>query len=245
MIVLFAPSESKQEGGNLSPLEKESLFFADLYHYRLEAIEKYEHFILNASEPELSKLFGIKEQKEYAKYLRSFREAKTMKAIERYNGVAYEYLDYSTLNQQEQKYIDDNVIIFSNLFGPLRASDRIPDYKVKQSEEIDGFNLEKHYQKYFTDAIGNCIGNDEVLDLRAGFYEKFYVHSTPVTTMKFLRDGKVVSHWAKAYRGLVLRTAAKGKVQSIDELLAMEISGLKLEEIHELKKKKEIIYTIL
>jgi cytoplasmic iron level regulating protein YaaA (DUF328/UPF0246 family) len=32
-------------------------------------------------------------------------------------------LEYASLPKQTQKYIDDNVILFSNLFGVLSASD--------------------------------------------------------------------------------------------------------------------------
>ena len=87
--------------------------------------------------------------------------------------------------------------------------------------------------------------NQEILDLRAGFYDKFYIPKNPITTLKFLKEGKVVSHWAKAYRGIVLRTAATHQVQSVAELLALNIEGLVLSEIIQSKKKKEIIYTIV
>ena len=50
-----------------------------------------------------------------------------MKAIERYDGVAYDYLKYSDLNNDEKDYIDFNVIIFSNLYGPILASDKVQD----------------------------------------------------------------------------------------------------------------------
>ena len=34
-----------------------------------------------------------------------------MKAILRYEGVAYDYLEYKVLDKNEQKYIDENVFI--------------------------------------------------------------------------------------------------------------------------------------
>jgi hypothetical protein len=62
--------------------------------------------------------------------------------------------------------------------------------------------------------------------------------------LKFLKGGKEVSHWAKAYRGIVLREAAKYQISSIEGLLALKIEGLMIHEIIETKKKKEIVYTI-
>ena len=59
-----------------------------------------------------------------------------------------------------------------------------------------------------------------------------------------MKDGKVVSHWAKAYRGIVLREIAKAGVESIEEFMKLPIEGLSIEEIQTKKNKTEIIYSI-
>lgn len=245
MIILFAPSEGKREGGDLPPLNPESFIFPELYPNRLEVIELYEKLKREGSDAELSEIFGLKDTKEHERYKIPFEGSGAMKAILRYDGVAYDHLNYPQLPQEAQTYIDTHVILFSNLFGPLRASDAIPDYKFKQGSAIATFAPEKFYKERFSDALDRLIGEDEVLDIRAGFYDKFYIPKFPPTTLKFLKEGKVVSHWAKAYRGIVLREAAKNRVETIQELLALDIMGLKLEEIHEKKKGKEVIFTIL
>ena len=63
--------------------------------------------------------------------------------------------------------------------------------------------------------------------------------------MKFIKDGKVVSHWAKAYRGIILKLLAQNSVKTIDELMSMEIQNLKIEEIKKQKQKSEIVYSII
>jgi cytoplasmic iron level regulating protein YaaA (DUF328/UPF0246 family) len=62
--------------------------------------------------------------------------------------------------------------------------------------------------------------------------------------MKFIKNGKVVSHWAKAYRGIVLREMAKNKIKTEQDLLNLQIDKLTLIEIQETKNKKIIIYEI-
>ena len=126
MIILFSPSEGKQEGGELPPLNPQSLIFPDLYPQRLAVMEQYESLIQNGSDQELYELFRIKDPKEYDRYRTSLTSLPTMKAVERYEGVAYDYLTYSELSDAAQNYIDEHTIIFSNLFGPIRASDRFP-----------------------------------------------------------------------------------------------------------------------
>lgn len=245
MIILFSPSEGKQEGGNLAPLNSESLLFPHLYSKRLEVIEQYEKLTQSGSDEQLYELFGIKDTKEYDRFRNSFSAMPTMKAIERYDGVAYDYLNYPGVSVDAQNYIDTKTILFSNLFGPIRAGDPIPDYKLKQGASIGSFAPEKHYKEYFSAALDELNAEEEILDLRAGFYDKFYTPSKPYVTLKFLKEGKVVSHWAKAYRGIVLREAAKHQISSTQELLAMNIDGLNVREILETKKKKEIVYTIV
>lgn len=245
MIILFSPSEGKREGGALAPLYQQSLIFPDLYPKRLEVIEQYQKLTQNGSDEELYKLFGIKETKEYGRYKQSFTTAPTMKAIERYDGVAYDYLTYTQLSLESQHYIDSNTIIFSNLFGPISAGNHIPDYKLKQGSSIGSFIPDKYYKENFSGALDELIGDNEILDLRAGYYDKFYIPQKPSVILQFLKEEKVVSHWAKAYRGILLREVANHQIGSIDELIGMNVEGLMIREIIERKMKKEIIYSIV
>ncbi len=88
------------------------------------------------------------------------------------------------------------------------------------------------------------LEGDEILDLRAGFYDKFYKPQKNYTTLKFIKDGKVVSHWAKAYRGIVLREIAKAKVETIEAFMKLPIENLSIKEIQTKKNRTEIIYEI-
>ncbi|MCG3720629.1 YaaA family protein, partial [Aliarcobacter butzleri] len=133
---------------------------------------------------------------------------------------------------------------FSNLFGVLKASDEIPDYKLKQGETFENLKIEKFYCDNFSSKLDEFLKDEDVIDLRAGFYEKFYQIKKPYTTMKFIKEGKVVSHWAKAYRGIILRLLSQNNIQNIDELMSMEIDNLSIEEIKKQKLKTEIIYSI-
>lgn len=244
MIILFSPSEGKRHGGELPPLNSSSFIFPELYSKRCEMMEAYQNVVQNGDLQTLQTLFGIKDPKVFEHYTTPLQSALTLKAIERYDGVAYGYLAYSTLSSEAQRYIDSQVIIFSNLFGAVLGGDFLPDYKLKQGATIEGITPEKFYKEHFSEALDTMIGDQEILDLRAGFYEKFYTPKQHVTTLTFLKGGKVVSHWAKAYRGLVLRTVAEHTSDSLDSFLAINMEGLKLFAIKEGKKKREIIYEI-
>ncbi|WP_457592842.1 YaaA family protein [Hydrogenimonas sp.] len=246
MTILFAPSESKREGGVLAPIDETAFLFPELYEKRTEAAGIYRDFVQNGSTEALQKLFGVKDETLLDRYRADIFTAKTMKAIERYEGVAYDYLGYSTLPEDARNYLDEHLIIFSNLFGPLRGGDRLPDYKLKQGEHIGTFAPERFYKEQFTARLNDYLErNGPVVDLRAGFYEKFYKITMPFISMKFLKNGKSVSHWAKAYRGLVLKEMAKRGIMDEESLLAMDIEHLSVKEIRQIKNKKEIVYEIM
>ena len=246
MKILFSPSETKFKGGESKKINKNSFLFPELFEERIKVVNLYQTYIDTASNKELEKLFGTKKEDIINYYKGNLLEKEIIKVIERYDGVAFDYLKYSTLSDIEKAYIDKNVVIFSNLMGPILAGDMgLPDYKLKQNEKIGNFELEKIYNEKFSKALDDYLKDDDVIDLRAGFYEKFYKINKPYTTMKFIKDGKVVSHWAKAYRGIILRLLAQNNIQSIDELMNMEIDNLSIEEIKKQKLQTEIIYNII
>lgn len=244
MKILFSPSEAKNSGGDIKKLDKDSLIFEELFHTRLEIINSYNDFLKTASKEELEKLFGTKKSDILDKYKIDIFKSPTIKAIQRYTGVAYDYLSYDSLEKNAQKYVDENVLIFSNLFGVLRASDHIPDYKLKQGETFNNLKIDKFYNENFSKVLDEYLKYEDILDLRAGYYEKFYTIKKPYYTMKFIKDGKVVSHFAKAYRGEVLKLLAQKEIKTFDELINLQIENLKIVEIRELGFKKEITYSI-
>ena len=245
MKILFSPSETKILGGTNPSIKKDSFLFPSLYEKRMEIVKHYQTYITNASTEQLVKLFGTKKEDVIAQYSKNLFDGPTMKAINRYDGVAFDYLEYTKLNSSEQSYIDKNVLIFSNLFGPISSGDLIPDYKLKQGETFDNIKIEKFYNENFSSILDETLKDEDIIDLRAGFYEKFYKIKKPYTTMKIIKDGKIVSHWAKAYRGVILKLLAINNIKTIDELMNMQIPNLKIEEIKKQKEKTEIVYSII
>jgi len=245
MKILFSPSEAKFKGGELVSIVKENYIFPELFSKRLEMVKLYNEYVLSASNDELIALFGTKKQEVIEHYKTDIFKAPTKKVIERYDGVAYDYLNYGTLSKKEQTYIDKSVIIFSNLFGAVYAGDKgLPDYKLKQGQKIGEVSCEKFYKKHFSDVLEGLLQKEEYLDLRAGFYTKFYKPTSPYTTLKFLKEGKVVSHWAKAYRGVVLRSVAQNNIKTIDAFMIMKIENLEVKEVILKGFHREIIYDI-
>ena len=230
--ILFSPAEGKNSGGY--EIKKELLGSNEA---RKSIFDEYSKVINSKDEEKIKALFGFKKFKDCKAYINNLSTSPLMSAIERYDGVAYTYLDLASLNNDEINYLKDNTIIFSNLYGPILGGDTIANYKVKQGNNIGTIVPDKFYKDRFSYQLDLYLAKDEILDLRAGYYDKFYKVTTPYVTLKFLKDKKTVSHWAKAYRGLVLRALAKNNIKSLDEFKSLEIDGLSVHEIKVIKNK--------
>lgn len=238
--ILFSPAESKASGGD--EIKKELLGSNSA---RDEILHAYNKIANSGNEDNICKLFGFKKFSDCLPYIDDIFNSPLMCAIERYRGVAYDYLDFHSLDLDAQKYLKENSIIFSNLYGAILGGDTIANYKVKQGNDIGKFIPDRFYKDRFTYQLDLYLANDEILDLRAGYYDKFYKVTKPYTTLKFLKGTKTVSHWAKAYRGLVLRELAKHNISSIKEFMSLEIDNLNIQEIKVIKNKTEIVYNIV
>jgi len=228
MKILLAPSERKTLGGNNPPISQESFIFPEIYEKRLKAVKKYDEFLKTTDDV---KNFGDDKT--------SVFERPTKKAVLRYSGVAFDYLKYNELDNSSQEWIDKNVFIFSNLFGVISAGDFIPHYTLKQGAK-PGFDIYSYHHNLFAPLLETINETEPFIDLRAKFYEKIYRPKNAIT-FKFIKNGKVVSHFAKAYRGKLTAIIAKHQPESIDDVLKIPFEGIKITEIQEKKGVKEIV----
>lgn len=243
--ILFSPSENKTSLKSGKFISKNSFIFKELFDKRKFVIDKYNEFIKTANKAELSKIFGLKKIDDINSLKNDIYKQSVIKAVLRYSGVAYEALDYINLDKRSQKYIDENVFVFSNLFGFIRLGDEIPNYKLKQGEKIGDFATQNFYYQEFSNPIDTYLKDSDIIDLRAKFYEKFYTLKQPYITFKFIKNGKAVSHFAKYYRGQTLKEIAMSNLENIHDLGKINFKNLKLVDIKKIKLKEEYLFEIL
>ena len=243
MKILLAPSETKKSGGT-EPFKLDTLLFESLLSYRTQLLHNYINILQKGDMQELSKIFGLKKEADILANKKDIIHEPAMRAIERYTGVAFDYLNYNELAKDAQTYLHDNLLIFSNLFGVLKSDDLIPKYRLQQGKPIGDIKPEQFYKPLLQERLDSYLEGEDILDIRAGFYDKYYKPTLPYTTLKFIKEGKVVSHWAKAYRGIVLREIAKAGVTSLEDFMKLPIEGLSIHEIQTKKNKTEIVYNI-
>ncbi len=225
MFALFSPSEGKSSGGT-GAFEDVREKLPGGWEIRSGFAEVYEQILQEGSEEQKKKLTGWIDVSKIDALPSALRSAPVRMALERYTGVGYQYLDVATLSDPQRVFLSEQVLIFSNLLGPVRGGDLIPEYKAKTLPLHSGAAIARHYRQHTSRMLDKIIDPDPVLDLRAGAFKGFYEPKGEVIEYRFLKEGKSVNHWSKAYRGLVLRAFAQNRPSSVQEMIELEIPGL-------------------
>ena len=167
MLILLPPSEKKKAATSQEKFELSSLVFA-------------------------AELTGARSQTTTSHDL-----SQTSPAIEIYDGVLYQGLNWKTLTAAEQKRANSKVLIVSALFGLVRPLDKIFSYK----EKIDN--------KLWRDSVAQVsakFSNELVIDCRSSTYKGVW-NINPQNTVDvrvFKVNGaerNVITHMSKKYRG--------------------------------------------
>lgn len=236
MKILFSPSEAKasiKEGDRGEcVLSKE---IASLH-------QKYLDFVINADLNELQKCWGLKRMEDVMQTKMLSLDFSILPAILCYRGVGYEALDFDSLRDVQKEFILDSVLIFSNLFGAICARENLPFYKLKQGEGFGDFKSKDLYAIQ-EESLDRLLDQECVVDLRAGFYQSIYKVKTHHFAFDFLKNNKRLSHYAKYYRGIVLREIAQeGGMETLFDRL--ELSGLKHLATEENKNQTKFIFAV-
>lgn len=246
MKILFSPSEGKNSTKIIS--KEDSFDFLDTLAVGGEELKEnvFRYIeILSSEDSVLCKLFGSKNLNSKSildemSLCSNMGKSSRTEAIRLYDGVAYKALDFSHLSSNSQEYIFKNVLIFSNLFGMVRADDGLPFYKYNQNFKSNDFGLAQLYKK-LTPKIDRYLQDEKILDLRAEIYIKAYEIKGEHTRVEFFKNGKKVSHYAKYYRGIYLKELSEKQSDNLED---MQIKDLELIDVKHHKNITTLIYEV-
>jgi cytoplasmic iron level regulating protein YaaA (DUF328/UPF0246 family) len=176
MLILLPPSEGKNQPAGKSKLNLAKIAFADqLIDVRTRLVTK------------------------------SLATALAAMAIDVYSGVLYQALDWGSLSPTAKARGDKSILIVSAIFGVLRPSDVIPNYKAK---------IKNSDWKALLKPVLDGLKTDLIIDCRSSTYAGVW-QSPPDRTVAvrvFKKDkGKisVITHLSKKYRGELTRELLK------------------------------------
>ena len=219
-LILLPPSEGKAAGGGGPPWESVDQSFPALADPRREVVSALVKAMGGSPEAQF-KLLGVKAAKAEKATAANLdvATAPTMPAIDRYTGVLYDALDYSSLPAKARRRVDRQVVVFSGLWGVIRPTDPIPDYKLKMGAPLPGLGRPARFWKpLISDALASAIaasGADTVWDLLPNEHSAAWDPSVAGRRIRVrflddvLKNGErtlvTVSHWNKLLKGALVR----------------------------------------
>jgi len=220
VIVLLPPSETKRAGGDGPPLKLDELGCPALGPLRRELVDE---LVELAADREASRrALGLSPAQD-AEIERNaaLRTAPTLPAILRYTGVLYDALDVGSLRAAEAARATARLAVGSALFGLLRASDRIPAYRLSATSKLPGQpSLATRWRPVLEPVLAELAEAELVVDLRSGSYAALgrVPSAVRVDVLAEHPDGRrtVVTHFNKAHKGRLARALAATKSEPGD-----------------------------
>ena len=234
MLVLLPPSETKAHGGDGPPLDLQELSFATLNPVRARLIDALVALADDHAASMTALGLGPKQTAEVS-HNATLRTAATRPALDRYTGVLYDALGIRQFTRAQRGRAMSRLAVGSALFGALRAGDPIPHYRLSAGSTLPGLpTLGALWRPVLTAELTGA--HELVVDLRSGAYAALGPARGAVTATVLTEkpDGTraVVSHFNKAYKGLMARALALTRAEPTDARAVARVArkaGLRVE----------------
>lgn len=207
---------------------------------------------------EIKDLMKINPKQAFETYqhIQSFFLDKTDKkqAAYTYSGIAYQGLDYTSLNKDEALYGQDHLVILSGLYGALNPFDIIKPYRLEMQAKLEnekGMDLYSFWGECLTKYLITRLKEDDNIwvNLMSNEYTKVINKKALPDTVKVITPDfkeqtatgyrQVVVH-TKKVRGMFARFIIKNKITEVEHLKAFDEEGYSYSE--ELSKKGNLIF---
>ena len=185
---------------------------------------------------ELKSIYKIKDDKakeEYGRWAKlTKKDVDSYPALELFNGLMYRNIARQSFNEDDSKYISDNVFITSALYGVINAYYPISEHRLDflQKCKIGDTSLKNFWREDYDKAIKN---DNFVISLLSSEFEEVF---SPASRDKFIKinfmedkDGVLKTHStiSKKARGKFLTELIKGKVTNIEQIKNIEFDNFK------------------
>lgn len=234
MLVLLPPSETKATGGVGAPLDLDALAHPALNPVRRQLVRALFELAQDPAASAVALGLGVASQHEVLRNA-GLLTSPTVPALRRYTGVLYEALAPATLAPRARS----RLAVGSALFGLLRAEDHVPAYRLSAASRLPGLPT---LRSLWRPALGAELARVDglVVDLRSGAYAALgpAPGTVTATVLTEAADGTraVVSHFNKAYKGLLARALVTSRAEPHDAAGLARVAaraGLRVELVGE------------
>lgn len=205
-------------------------YAANEIHFKDEATEVY-NYLKSLSYEELKSLYNASDKIVTAIYdklndldpLNGY-----LTAIFAYDGIQYQTMNPSLLEDASLTYLNENLFILSALYGALRPFDKIIPYRLEMQAKINYQDYDSLYKYWNHKLYDYIMQNDEVLiNLASNEYSKAivgYAKDKHVITIAFKEhvNDKYVEKgvYVKMARGAMVRYLAEHLVHDQEDIKA-------------------------
>ena len=244
MKIIFSPSKEMREENIFKnkKIEFTESKFKDKTNILIDILKEK-----SISEIEnIMKLKGELLNKTY-KDIQDYDKLKSIPAISMYYGVSFKELNLEDYSEKSLKYLKNNLLILSALYGVSLAFDLLKKYRLDMTMSIIDKGLYNFWKKDINDYISNILSKDEVLlNLASGEFSKM-IDSKKISIInvdfKEEKDGayKSVSTYSKKARGQFLNYLIKNQIDNLEDIKKIKLDGYSLNNT--LSDEKNFIFT--
>ena len=244
MKIIFSPSKEMREENIFKnkKIEFTESKFKDKTNILIDILKEK-----SISEIEnIMKLKGELLNKTY-KDIQDYHKLKSIPAISMYYGVSFKELNLEDYSEKSLKYLKNNLLILSALYGVSLAFDLLKKYRLDMTMSIIDKGLYNFWKKDINDYISNILSKDEVLlNLASGEFSKM-IDSKKISIInvdfKEEKDGayKSVSTYSKKARGQFLNYLVKNQIDNLEDIKKIKLDGYSLNNT--LSDEKNFIFT--
>jgi len=219
MIILVPPSEGKIK--IRKPMDTK---FEETDFPMMREVNQVVRLLSLIDDEDIRSIYGTSKEKAliFHRQNQDVMNSRVWPAIERYSGVVYEHIDWPTLSEAAQDYMEKYVRIFSGLFGIVTPKTLIPDYKLK----MNVMSLQYHWNPILSDILSR---EDMIIDLLPQVHRKAYVAGDNVVEVEFVvmtkGKKKTAGHYGKAVKGEFIRYLAENNVTTVDKFDGFQFDG--------------------
>lgn len=234
MLFLLPPSETKLDGGSgVSGLSLGDLSFPELTGVRQDVIARLTTLARDPEAARAALKLGPRQLQEIDRDL-VVESSPTMPALARYTGVLFDPIDAASLTDSQWEWARRHIVIHSALFGPVRAGDAIPAYRLSHDSRLPGASLKSTWRDDVA-AVLQATG-EFVVDLRSEGYVALGPLGSRSTYVRVVSGDaggrRALNHFNKKSKGLFIAAllADRPELSTLDDLLVWaRMRGIVLE----------------
>lgn len=216
MKVIFSPSKGMKHK-NLKFDTIKELIFPDKTDFLVNNLQKL-------SIEDIEKIFKVKGKllEETYNNIKNYKNLERYKSINLYDGVTFRQLNLESYSVKEWEYLNENILIFSALYGVVFLNTLIKPYRLDMNINFLEENLYKYWKKDINEYLGRF--SDEIfINLASNEFSKILDYKKfNVIDIEFrqLVDGKLknISTEGKKARGMFLDYMVRNKIFNAEKL---------------------------